>query len=426
MPKKTVNFGKKNLFLGMINNQKQRFLIRWFQNTYLQEVDGLLKLDKPDRMKALYGYLLFYLVITLFGVTAFSHYFTGISLVFVSGFVIMVTLGSIIPLIVLINNPARRDSFDRLQLIFVGLSGLLGFFFGLFIEDFTHENAINIQPNSNQPFPLFYGVLWAVSVVLFQYGIRIYNQLTKKLYSSMQSRQNELELAREIQTRFLPEIAVDENNVLVYGKSALASEVGGDYFDAIRVSNGWVLAVGDVSGHGMAAGLLMTSIRSAFRTELNYQRDVSKILNDLNVYILEHTRRKLFMTFSIVYLDFDANQAIFANAGHLPTLIKTVENKVETIKPKGVGLGISEKALFHIEKHSLSNIHQILMITDGLLEARNKEGDEFGFERLKNLFDLQKDAAQLISTIREAKHVFSDDVRLRDDETVLCCEIKNQ
>ena len=405
---------KKSLKSKIVDHSKV-----FFQKAYLDEIDGLLNLERPLRLKAVVGYFIFYLILSLFGITAGAHFIKDEIFLYLVLFIFMTTFIPVIPMMYLILNPSKMKVYENIIMYFilgaviVGFIGgsLIGAKFDAWLSIFKLENV----------WSFVYLVVWVASVTLFQYAIRTYNYVTKQVFTSMQAKQSELELAREIQTRFLAPYYVKAEEIEIQGEATLASEIGGDYFDAIQTDKGWILAIGDVSGHGMAAGLLMTSMRSAFKSEVRHNIEAVELMKQLNFFFLKHAQRKLFMTFSIVVLNFEKNELEFVNAGHQPTLIHKKNDEVLHVKPKGVGLGISPKAVYHKETISLNDIKSICLFTDGLTETRNKNGDELGVEPIQQILTRSKDAKEFSGSLTKLVNEYSSNAEKRDDETYLVC-----
>jgi sigma-B regulation protein RsbU (phosphoserine phosphatase) len=173
----------------------------------------------------------------------------------------------------------------------------------------------------------------------------------------------------------------------------------------------------------MAAGLLMTSIRSAFRTEVRHKTECTELMHQLNLFFLEHAQRKLFMTFALVFVDFTHHKVHFVNAGHQPVLTKLKSGEVLHVKPKGVGLGISPKAIYHKETLDLKTIETLLLCTDGLIEARNAQGEELSMHRIEQVLMKFSRAKEISDGIHHMYADFSKEVERRDDETLLIATI---
>jgi hypothetical protein len=141
-------------------------------------------------------------------------------------------------------------------------------------------------------------ILIGVSGSMWNYVIRSVVEEKSKLDA-------EIDLAQTIQKDFLPTLNIQNEVVEVYGQSEFATEVGGDYYDAFWLSDGrLIVAVGDVSGHNVAAGLLMAITKAAFRAELRHFTTLERLMHELNNDICDNSRPKMFVSFACLLLDF--------------------------------------------------------------------------------------------------------------------------
>ena len=201
----------------------------------------------------------------------------------------------------------------------------------------------------------------------------------------------EIELARRIQTALLP-----INNTLEgYGISASmvpATEVGGDYYDILTTKNNerWI-AIGDVSGHGVDSGLIMMMVQTSIFTVLNSASNLkpSGVIDDANVILRENILRlkaQKYMTISVLNLRED--HFIFAGK-HQDILIYRAKTKqVEEIGSRGTWLGIIDNISKFLNdiRVQINTDDIILLFTDGVTEAVNKDGEMFGQARLIDAF----------------------------------------
>ena len=235
----------------------------------------------------------------------------------------------------------------------------------------------------------------------------------------------EMEIAKRIQTSLLPK----ETKMIGYYRTAAvmepAEEVGGDYYDLIPKKTGelWV-TIGDVSGHGVEAGLIMmmtqTSVSSLVRNKRSLKPSV--ILNSVNSIIKENISRlgsDHYMTISLICLD---KPGIMAVAGkHQDIMIyRSALRKTEIIPTEGTWIGIFEDIRKHLTD-VLIPINKgdiILLFTDGVTEAANKEGELYGQERLEQALnrysplELELILKNIIKEVRDFQEIQNDDITL--------------
>ncbi|SDL52521.1 sigma-B regulation protein RsbU (phosphoserine phosphatase) [Maridesulfovibrio ferrireducens] len=236
-----------------------------------------------------------------------------------------------------------------------------------------------------------------------------------------------LDVAMEVQTNLLPQTSPNIPTYEIFGESRYCDELGGDYFDYIMPhTDGESIrfAVGDVSGHGVPAAMLMGSIRGYVRARTLSGGTLGEVLTDVNKLVAEDTYKTgQFMTMIMVELDPDKNELRWVRAGHEPALIFD-PGKDEFIKLEGQGiaLGAIEEATYMENYCADLNAGQILILgTDGIWEASNEKGEFFGKQRLLEVIDSEKDspAEVLVNSIFEAVHTFTGRDKQEDDLTVV-------
>lgn len=235
-------------------------------------------------------------------------------------------------------------------------------------------------------FILFAAIFLSVYGGLYLYGL-VMNAINKEQLRTV----GELDAARIIQQRFVPRVQMATNTFWAFGNTIPSNEVGGDYFDIVTVDNRrTVVAIGDVSGHNIAAGLLMAVTKSAFRTELKHlqpgQESLEKVMFGLNEIICENVEKGLFVSFQCALYNFSEKTLCIANAGHLPILhLRPALGRIEEILPRGMALGMSKNAVIGFHSATFQSGDLFLFYTDGILEACNAANVEFGLENLKTV-----------------------------------------
>jgi serine phosphatase RsbU (regulator of sigma subunit)/pSer/pThr/pTyr-binding forkhead associated (FHA) protein len=208
--------------------------------------------------------------------------------------------------------------------------------------------------------------------------------------------EQDLRLAQEVQLRFLPQAEPQVPGYSFFSHYRPATQVGGDYFDYIRLTeHQWVVVVADVVGHGVAAALLMAKIAAdaRFACALNHD-DPVKALDQINR-SLNGLNMDRFVTLILGYLDSSKHEMTFANAGHLPPLVRETSGKTHWVKQarRSLPLGVSDAAVFFSETISLKPGDNVLLFTDGLSDLMNPQGDQFGMERLAREVELSPNRA---------------------------------
>jgi sigma-B regulation protein RsbU (phosphoserine phosphatase) len=189
----------------------------------------------------------------------------------------------------------------------------------------------------------------------------------------------QLGLARAVQKRFYP-LAPRVKGLDIAAASHPAAETGGDYFDFIEAPNGvWYVAIGDVSGHGFDAALIMALTRAYMRSFATLGMDVGEVLGRVNRAIIGDLEPERYVTMLLVRLDVEAASLAYANAGHIPGALLDRSGGMDwMMHATGFPLGLFPDATF-ATRHCPFRTEQILVLgTDGATETSDVDGTEFG------------------------------------------------
>jgi len=235
--------------------------------------------------------------------------------------------------------------------------------------------------------------------------------------------EREVELASQIQRQILPTTAPVIPGYEVFGWSRPARHVGGDYYDYLPLSDGAgkALVVGDVSGKGVPAALLVSTLHSALR--LLAEREVLSpaMCSRLNRHIVESSSANKFITLFLAELRPEKASVRYVNAGHNPALLRRASGAIEELTSSGMPLGLLAEARFDTADVQLAPGDLLCLYSDGITEAESPSGEEFGGARLGDLLaagaDLQ--LAELVGTIDRAVTEFAAGRPQGDDQTVV-------
>ncbi len=248
----------------------------------------------------------------------------------------------------------------------------------------------------------------------------------RKNYESMRMKK-ELDYAREIQLSMLPESDAKIGDLEISGVSIPASEVGGDYFDYFKISESETgFFICDVSGHGVASGLMLSGIRSCMHLILENESHPKEIMEKLNRMIRKTQSRRMFVTAILAIIDSGKNKCILFNAGHLPPYrISAVSKEIFRIKKHGIALG----AMRNVEESTGENEmmfefnkgDKLILYTDGVNEAMNASRHEYGLDNLELYLNgnSDKNANELLRGLIEDIKKFTSGSAQRDDLTIL-------
>ena len=238
--------------------------------------------------------------------------------------------------------------------------------------------------------------------------------------------EHELSIARKIQMTFLPSKDPVIEGVDVAGVNIPSTEVGGDYYDFIPiVENQYGIAIGDVSGKGIPAALIMAAFRASLKAEIRNNFAIRAILFKVNNLLYESIERDKFVTAVYGVLDSKNGVFTFSNAGHNPPIIRRSSGEIEYLKEGGVALGALPDSQYQERPISLRSGDVLLFYTDGVTEVLDDEGKEYGVERLlealNNSYHLP--ARQIIDSIVNKADQFGSSKRDIDDLTIVVIKV---
>jgi serine phosphatase RsbU (regulator of sigma subunit)/tetratricopeptide (TPR) repeat protein len=241
----------------------------------------------------------------------------------------------------------------------------------------------------------------------------------------------ELNIAKNIQKSMLPVSDPVFDKIEVSGFSESASEVGGDYYDYIILDeNRFAIAFGDVTGHGVSAGLLMTMAKATLFLQCKNDPSVINVMNALNSVILgTKTDRKLRMGFLYGIFDLKEMKFTISSAGHpLPYFYRHEIRDLENIKViPSYQLGVKDNVKFRETTINLNYKDVLVFFTDGLVEARNLKNEEYSYERLEEFIKINSflSANDLKNAILEDYYSFIKGVKEpQDDVTIVVVKVK--
>jgi hypothetical protein len=233
----------------------------------------------------------------------------------------------------------------------------------------------------------------------------------------------ELETARGIQSSILPDLPPRLAGVDIAHAYLPASEVGGDFYDVLALEDGRLaLAVGDVAGHGVSSGLVMSMAKSALAVQVTFNPEVAAVFNTLNRTVFQSARKRLLTTLCYAVLDPRRMELVYASAGHLFPYRVSAGGRVDALESVAYPLGVRGELIIHPRTARLAPGDTLFLFSDGLVEARREGSDEmFGFERLEA--SLARHSSRGVEGVRDG--VLADLTRFtanaprEDDQTIL-------
>ncbi|MBI9103965.1 MAG: SpoIIE family protein phosphatase [Spirochaetales bacterium] len=241
--------------------------------------------------------------------------------------------------------------------------------------------------------------------------------------------QRDIDLAAKVQASLLPAALPQMEGFDISALAIPAQYVSGDLYDCfLQDDNKWFFAMADISGKGVPAAMLASSVKTLLRSGSMPYENPSLFLNEINGKLYNQLNNaEMFVTLCAVKFDPDDASLIYANAGHTQGIvIRGYENKIELLPPTGIPLGIMKEALYSETRTSLVPGDAFVLYSDGITEAHNEQWELFGMERLIEILKqtLLMNAEERIKLIVEAVSDFRKETALSDDISlvVFCAE----
>ncbi len=234
--------------------------------------------------------------------------------------------------------------------------------------------------------------------VAYQASIAIDNTRLHEQRFQQRTLARDLQLAKDVQNAFLPRRAPDIEGYDFFDYYQAANQIGGDYYDYIRLVDGrLVVVVADVVGHGIAAAMLMAKLSAEARFCLASISDPAAAVTALNERMCQFNLNR-FVTFVMVTIDPETHEATIVNAGHPPPIHRRADGTVETPSKQEARLpiGIMEDVEYHAANVTLQPGDSLTLFTDGLDEAMNPEGKQFTVQRMREIVSETSGAPQEI------------------------------
>lgn len=260
-------------------------------------------------------------------------------------------------------------------------------------------------------------------VYVIQRYVRQREQLDRTVRQQRDQLLQDLELAAQVQRMFLPNHPPSMPGLEIAGMMKPARGVSGDYYDYRAIDEHTIqVVIADVSGKGVPAALLMSATAAALRLEAGEKRDMLEAVNRLNRGIHSLSDSNRYVTMLLADIDARSHSLRYVNCGHNPALL--FQAKTHDVVPMNSScfpIGMFDSEACAINSANLSAGDILVLYTDGVTEAENSRGEEFGMERLSALIrgghTLSADG--LMNHILESVTDFSRDVGLKDDATIL-------
>ena len=380
------------------------------------------RLPRRNRRNVAIAVGLFYVGICLLTLIAFRPIFTDRAFFMLAIAVTAALFGGVLDVAVILRPQVRRYYGTGLVLVIL-VAGAMGFILG-----FETRPRGLIGSDVDLGTTLFFALLWLLAFLSLVGAVGLYSRAAREIFTAKAQVDAEIQLAQRVQKQLLPPLAIERPRIEAHGLTRAAYEVGGDYLDAIPLDeNRLIVAIGDVSGHNLAAGVVMGITKAALLTELKHFSTMGNVIDSLNRTLYDLTERRMFVTLLCALFDPERREVEIANAGHLPLLhYRAAAGVIDQIRPKGLGLGLARETRCQTASVRFEPGDLFLLFTDGLIEATNEKGEELGLERVQ---DLLRTGAPSMTGAGICRHILAGIERhagkapLHDDLTIVAVRV---
>jgi sigma-B regulation protein RsbU (phosphoserine phosphatase) len=239
----------------------------------------------------------------------------------------------------------------------------------------------------------------------------------------------ELEIAREVQQHLFPQRLPSVPGLDYCGRCRPAREVGGDYYDFLELPEGRLgIAIGDVSGKGIGAALMMASLEASLRGQASVGRDLAELMKRVNTLVYEASSASHFATFFYAQYDPRDRQLSYVNAGHNPPVVvrkSAAACQVFRLQAGGPVIGLLPNGCYQQGSFPLEPGDLIVLFTDGVSESMNARNEEWGEDRLIELAKtcLGLFASETMTRIMAAAEAFTAGAPQHDDMTLVVLRV---
>jgi phosphoserine phosphatase RsbU/P len=257
--------------------------------------------------------------------------------------------------------------------------------------------------------------------------VAIENKKLARKQLQQEALNREMEIAQQVQLLLFPKKLPDSPRLNVKAGYFPHHSIGGDYYDFVRISPAeFLLCIADVSGKGIPAALLMSNFQASLRTMVRQTNHLTRIIEELNYLIYQNARGENFITFFAAIYNQTEKRLTYINAGHNPPFLSIPGQPLMPLEKGTTILGAFQPLPF-LEENTLENLSEftLLCYTDGVTEARNREDEEFGPERLAAFLEENRhlNPAALHEQLTNALNAFKGEKDFDDDVTLLTCKV---
>ena len=238
--------------------------------------------------------------------------------------------------------------------------------------------------------------------------------------------EGEMQIARQVQEGMLPHDLPETPGLEVAARSLFCYEVAGDYYDIARVDDDrTVLAIGDVSGKGAGAALLMSNLQASFRTTVEMDIPLTRMVTGMNELIYRNSQPDQFITFFVCIYDRSSRRLTYVNAGHNPPYLFGRDGRIEELTDGGILLGAAPGMSYQMGQKQLQPDDCLFLFTDGLSEAWSEQDEMYGEQRIVEFLKKHctESSASILTGLEADVKEFIGTKPLLDDFTVIVARV---
>lgn len=318
---------------------------------------------------------------------------------------------------------------NRKRAIILFVAYLILFAAALVLELTSFRSDSPRPPVSTLFFWLTFATVAAFTVLAIYYfvgqrdlGTRLLQAEKDRSEGLLKRIEKDLELAARIQKDFLPRHDPRMELFEISGANVSCYEVGGDYYDFVPIdSHRLGIAVGDVSGKGIGAALLMASLRAAFQAEIHPGYRIEHMAARINDFVHHSSALSSFITFFFCQIDRESDELLYVNAGHNPPLVLRADGTEERLASSGFCLGMFAGSVYEVKSIRLQAGDVVVLYTDGIPDCRDADEAEYSMERMAALLRLtaRESAAAIVAAVTADVKSFIGRARQFDDQTLV-------
>jgi len=259
----------------------------------------------------------------------------------------------------------------------------------------------------------FWGAQLGVGLLLAGFAL-----FGKRLESGDVFKSAEDDIAQRMHDALVPEVDIKVGPIQVWGRSRPCANTGGDFIEVFEDRGRVTVIVGDVSGHGVGAGIIMAMIKGALRVRLQQDAPLDRLLSDLNELVLSLQRPGVFVTATCVQLE-ESGKVRCASAGHLPVIrLDPMLSRPGEIPNECLPLGVQSEELYVVSEHTMSKGETLALLTDGLVEVQDRSGNQIGMPLVRKVLGSRIDAPlpEIFDCLANRCEAFGKQV---DDQTLV-------